>query len=74
MTFLRPVAWWGLNRGHPRHSRWEEGERPGAVSPGGRQHRPGQGYGGPGKVSHLHSLGVLDKHIFRCFVKHVDII
>ena len=79
MTFLRPGAWWGLNRGHPRHprhSRREEEERPGAVSPGGHQHRPGQGYGGADQASHLHSLGdslgVLDKQIFRCFVKHVD--
>ena len=51
-------------------------ERPGAVSPGGHQHRPGQGYGGADQASHLHSLGdslgVLDKQIFRCFVKHVD--
>ena len=42
-------------------------ERPGAVSPGGHQHRPGQGYHSLGD-----SLGALDKQIFRCFVKHVD--
>ena len=71
MTFLRAGAWWGLNRGHPRHprhSRWEEEdfnnlaaggrERHGAVSPGGHQHRPGQGYGGADQPSHLHSLGL----------------
>ena len=85
MTFLRAGAWWGLNRGHPRHPR--PSRRINNLAAGGRDlelsHPEGintvlasQGYGGADQASHLHSLGdslgVLDKQIFRCFVKHVD--
>ena len=26
MTFLQVGAWWGLHRGHPWHSRWQQEE------------------------------------------------